>query len=257
MGKTNPSDQKMKLLFGFVAACMADEPKIIGGNVVSPHSEPYILSLQRSGSHFCGGTITSRSHGICASHCYYAANTVTAVGGAHNIKQNESSQQKIVLSKFVKHPSYNSRNMQNDIAVLAFSKNFNTNNYVEPISMPSHKNNEWLPDGARVRVCGWGNTSTGIISNYPAELHCVNVNIVTVDDCNGRNSYNGQILKGMFCAGVNGGGKDACQGDSGGPTTYNGNVIGATSWGYGCAEANYPGVYTDVAQYRNWIDGEQ
>merc|ERR1712228_602812 len=79
-------DQKMKLLFGFVAACMADEPKIIGGNVVSPHSEPYILSLQRSGSHFCGGTITSRSHGICASHCYYAANTVTAVGGAHNIK---------------------------------------------------------------------------------------------------------------------------------------------------------------------------
>jgi len=244
-----------KLLCGLAALCLGAEEKIIGGSVVTPHSEPYILSLQRSGSHFCGATMVSTSHGICASHCYYAANSVTAVAGAHNIKKNESQQQKKVLSKFTKHPSYNSRTQQNDISVLAFSSNFSQNNNVKPISMPSQQNNEWLPSGARVHVCGWGNTSTNG-SNYPDELHCVNVNIVKMATCNGRTHYNGGILDGMFCAGVAGGGKDACQGDSGGPTTYNNQVIGATSWGYGCAEALYPGVYTDVAHYRNWIDGE-
>ena len=60
----------------------------------------------------------------------------------------------------------------------------------------------------------------------------------------------------MYCAGVNGGGKDACQGDSGGPTKYNNQLVGATSWGIGCAQARYPGVYADVAIYRSWIDSK-
>ena len=47
------------------------------------------------------------------------------------------------------------------------------------------------------------------------------------------------------------------QGDSGGPLAYkNGNkmeVVGVTSWGYGCARAGYPGVYADVPYFRSWI----
>ena len=50
---------------------------IIGGEIVPEHSEPYILSLQRRNSHFCGGTIISATHGICASHCVYPANEVS------------------------------------------------------------------------------------------------------------------------------------------------------------------------------------
>lgn len=49
------------------------------------------------------------------------------------------------------------------------------------------------------------------------------------------------------------GGKDACQGDSGGPLAIGGRLAGVTSWGKGCAVAKYPGVYAEIAYYRDWI----
>ena len=33
-------------------------------------------------------------------------------------------------------------------------------------------------------------------------------------------------------------------------------VVGITSWGFGCASPVYPGVYTNVAKYFDWIKNE-
>lgn len=57
-----------------------------------------------------------------------------------------------------------------------------------------------------------------------------------------------------FCAGYMDGTADSCQGDSGGPFVVDGILWGVVSWGEGCARKGYPGIYTNVANYRNWID---
>ena len=57
----------------------------------------------------------------------------------------------------------------------------------------------------------------------------------------------------MICAGEEG--RDSCQGDSGGPMVDSeGLLIGIVSWGQGCADKDYPGVYTEVSAYITWIN---
>lgn len=46
---------------------------------------------------------------------------------------------------------------------------------------------------------------------------------------------------------------DLSQGDSGGPVVCNGELYGVVSWGYGCAEAGFPGVYAAVCRYTDWV----
>lgn len=68
----------------------------------------------------------------------------------------------------------------------------------------------------------------------------------------------------MLCAGTETGARDACNGDSGGPlfVVKDGRPVqvGVVSWGEGpmdagaaCGHANAYGVYTRLANYRDWI----
>lgn len=47
------------------------------------------------------------------------------------------------------------------------------------------------------------------------------------------------------------------QGDSGGPLACQVSsvwkLVGATSWGIGCAEKNKPGVYTRITESLSWV----
>jgi secreted trypsin-like serine protease len=112
----------------------------------------------------------------------------------------------------------------------------------------------WAP-GVFVDVTGWGRTSQGGAKSD--NLRGGSVPIVSDSSCTA--SYGGDFNPAtMVCAGYQQGGVDTCQGDSGGPlesplapgaldgATY--RLVGITSWGLGCAQPNFPGVYARVAE---------
>jgi trypsin len=57
----------------------------------------------------------------------------------------------------------------------------------------------------------------------------------------------------MICAAVSGGGKNSCQGDSGSPLVIGSQLVGVVFWGVGCAEDEFPGVYSNVATLRSFV----
>ena len=122
-------------------------------------------------------------------------------------------------------------------------------------------------------AAGWGQTQ-GTGSNWVQTndgnniLRKVQVLIQTQMTCLSTR-LGPALTNNMMCAGPLEGGKDTCQGDAGGDKDYFirhqftygplgpllvGRVVaGITSWGFGCAEPNSPGVYTKVSKYIGWI----
>ncbi|KAL8219750.1 UNVERIFIED_CONTAM: hypothetical protein K2H54_032759 [Gekko kuhli] len=205
------------------------------------------LSTYGAGYRWCGGSLINDRWVISAAHCYKSPSTLVAHLGEHDTAAEEGTEQRIQVEKAIRYPQYNSRTIDNDFMLIKLAQPARFGAFVQPIDI-----SQSCPvAGEKCLVSGWGNTlTTGVF--YPDNLQCLDVPILSTSAC--QAAYPGRITSNMFCTGYIEGGKDSCQGDSGGPLVCNGKLSGVVSWGQGCAQRNYPGVYAPVCNYKAWIE---
>ena len=246
-----PSETGLKRFSGFAS------DRIINGFEAPKHGYPFVVSLQDTNGHFCGGSLIAKHAVLTAAHCQGGDYEIAL--GLHDVSGGGG--QVIKVDREVPHRKYDDATADNDF-MLVFLK--------EPAELKKKKvgliklnNNSSLPGvDDSVKAMGWGVTDTNIGSLSDILME-VDVNVISNKKCDSssdeNDSYKGQITDSMICA--VGKREDACQGDSGGPLVlglddaHGGEymLVGVVSWGIGCADPNFPGVYSRVSQAEEWI----
>merc|ERR1711962_900183 len=146
-----------------LAVARADERIINGEDATSTTVAPYQVSLQQSGSHFCGGTVISATHVMSAGHCKingFLSRYTVALGGT----DYRYLDQQLSMSSWVVHPQFTQSNGINyDYSVITVSSAITlTPGVVEAATLPA-SGQEFTGNAI---ISGWGKTKgTGIGSN--------------------------------------------------------------------------------------------
>lgn len=224
--------------------------QIVGGTRASIATYPYTVYLATSsGFQYCGGTLVRPNKVVTAAHCTTgdSPSAVRVVAGRED-KQSTAGVVARVTRIWIS-PSWSASRFTGDVSVLTLDRNLT----YRTLPIATSSDSALYAAGTTSRILGWGTTCSGCsASRY---LRTATVPLTSNAYCSG--AYGSEfIASAMVCAGYTQGGVDTCQGDSGGPLVAGGKLIGITSWGYGCAEPGYPGVYTRVMTYYSQIIGQ-
>ncbi|XP_077984325.1 plasminogen-like [Glandiceps talaboti] len=264
---------------------ISTQPRIVGGEDALPGEWPwqaqfYSLLQNKLG---CGGTLIGPKHILSAAHCFDSyiggtnvSNWIVRLGKyrSSNKTGNDETPLECNIKEITRHLKYGeeSGNYDNDIAIVELENEVIPNDFINYACLNTEKK-AVFDEHSYCFTTGWGRLRLPESHNFtdeneiekdrPEVLQEALVPLVPHDICNASSSYNGRLTSNMICAGYFTGGIDSCQGDSGGPLVclhQNSDdglghwyLVGVVSWGEGCAYTHYPGVYTNVDIYLEWI----
>lgn len=240
--------------------------RVVGGEEALPGRWPWMAAIFlhgiRRSEFWCGGSLISTKHILTAAHCTidfkqkpFAPHQFTVRLGDIDLKRDDepSSPATYRVKEIKAHNKFSRVGFYNDIAVLILDRSVRKTKYIIPLCLPPlNLKNERFAD-SRATVVGWGSTYySGKESTIQRQAV---LPIWRNEECD--QAYFQPITSNFICAGYAEGGTDACQGDSGGPLMIHWDTrwiqIGVVSFGNKCGEPGYPGVYTRVTEYIDWI----
>jgi len=230
------------------------QTRIVGGRDVSESGKfPWQVTIQESGSHFCGGTIINSEWVMTAAHCMAGRSSdPSSIRVGMGTNRRSSAQQWRTAERIISHPNYipvqfnrqtRKWDIVNDIALIKLSRPIERSDLVLEACLPPLSFDKGQKQFDVLVASGWGATFRS--SLWPEKLK--EANFIETNDC-ARDTWICIIGKDRRSDAI-------CQGDSGGPlnykeagTTY---VIGASCMSSFCSgEWN---TYTRVTKFLGWI----
>jgi secreted trypsin-like serine protease len=252
-----------------VTLCAGAAPAgaVVGGTPVPDGQLRYVANVAIGGSFGCTGALIAPTWVLTAGHCGSLTGSLTGglvptpVGlpaSAYDVKlgsvhaDGTGAEDHAVTQVLVDSDYMVTNGAGNDVTLLALDHA----SAVAPARIAAvGERHTWDP-GTKATIAGFGLTSQDA-QDPPDTMQRAQVPIQSDSDCAkaypnglGGGSYDAQS---MLCAGYPEGGTDTCQGDSGGPLLTPARdgvlrLVGATSFGDGCAQAGKPGVYARLAE---------
>ncbi|XP_060983765.1 serine protease 44-like [Dama dama] len=241
-------------LVAFTLTCGRRTSRVTGGRPAAEKKWPWQVSLQIHQKHICGGSLVARQWVLTAAHCIFGHVEYTVKMGDIHLPHTSPMAVTVPVQDIVIHKYFNPVGViENDIALalLAFPVNFSAS--IQPVCLPEKA--FMVQAGTECWVTGWGKL------REEEQLQEAELSILRYEACNEKlkekmESHLNMVKEGTVC-GTSTRGKDACQGDSGGPLVCEFNnswvQVGIVSWGIGCGRSGYPGVYTEVSFYKDWL----
>lgn len=229
----------------FAAPTIEFNPYVVNGTNADIANHPYIVSVRSGTSHNCGGSILSPTWVLCAAHCsgssiQYGTDQISASGD--NI---------ISISRWIRHEAYSAFTLINDIAVVQLASAIPlSTGRAEPTKLPTRMYEVTGNWETKAVLSGFGLDRTG----GTIQTRLQEVELLVASNAHCSQVHRNTVYPSNICAGVPEGGKGQCSGDSGGPLVSGGVQVGLVSWSEKpCTIAPYPGVYTKVSHYIDWM----